>query len=694
MNVNLTMNVNLNPEEQKLLEGIRLNYYVVMDSKKERRINFQKHIYSEYHSDLLPALWYCLHLPRSGLDVISLAPSMIIERIQLQHNIILISSESSEEQLAYFRELPPTLFLSEDSCYEEACRLSEEHLPYLGCVNLSNLTSELLNEQWNNIGQKVKNLKESVNLLDVTPRLFSELERSALPITFLTNQTLDTKTVLEILEKDKYNFSLRAIVTQRQIAALNVFERYNSQGIRPNHIKMLREIEEERQATGFPLIITLPGTPSKGGAYGLNQRDDESTQEEKSLIDFLGLQRAIALGGVWLEGESLNKDIFRRLYFLEEHFHEDCIKSKFMWNSLQGFGRVLKRHLGIDNLQDYISGCSEIIAITDFPIGLAILPGFSDPICSLVPISYRPLTPLVDTFRYGVTGSSEHYIGAGRGFKVLIIECLAQDDRIREASDIGWKMLIDNCRTNELIEVHYKEVDSIKDIETLLTELTDIDILVISAHGQYNGKNFAGLSVGDEFWMPDRETTVPPVVILSACHVAPKGRGAYTVSDAFLNAGALAVLGTLIPVNVRHNAHLTNRFFMYISQVLKGNFSSRNIAEVLARVISSNTVYDVLGTSEKLRVWAYEKNGESKAPIEEYYERLDVSFGQVHSQTISILKEIAKGTEMEVYLESVLQSQGYISESFFYIFSGYPENVIIENRAIKGMIDDRFINFQ
>ena len=35
MNVNLTMNVNLNPEEQKLLEGIRLNYYVVMDSKRK-----------------------------------------------------------------------------------------------------------------------------------------------------------------------------------------------------------------------------------------------------------------------------------------------------------------------------------------------------------------------------------------------------------------------------------------------------------------------------------------------------------------------------------------------------------------------------------------------------------------------------------------------------------------------------------
>lgn len=66
----------------------------------------------------------------------------------------------------------------------------------------------------------------------------------------------------------------------------------------------------------------------------------------------------------------------------------------------------------------------------------------------------------------------------------------------------------------------------------------------------------------------------------------------------------------------------------------------------------------------------------------------------MHSQTISILKEIAKGTEMEEYLESVLQSRGYISESFFYIFSGYPENIIIESEAIEAMADDKFVKFE
>ncbi|MFF2855579.1 CHAT domain-containing protein [Peribacillus sp. NPDC058002] len=686
------MNFNLNSEEQRVLDGIRLNYYVVMDIKKEITVNFQKHIYSARHRDLLPVLWYCLHLPRSGLDVIYRTPSG--ETIHLQHNIILISSEPSEVELENLRNFPPTLFLSEDSCYEEACRLSKEHSSYLGCINSSSLTSTLLSEQWSSIGQKVINLKADEDLLDVTPRLFTELERSALPITFLTNMTLDTRKVLKILEKNNYTFLVRANVTQRQIAYLNVLERHSSQGNKPDQMELLHEVEKAQFATGFPFIITLPGTPSKGGAYGLTKREDETTPEEKELINFLGLQRAIALGGVWLEGRPLNKSIFRKLYFLEEHFHEDHPKSKFVWESLRGFGRALKGHLGISNLQDYISGCSEIIAFTDFPIGLAILPGFSDPICSLVPISYRPLTPLTDTFLYGITRPPEYYIGSGRGFKVLIVECLSPDDPIRRASDIGWKMVIDTCGKSELIEVQYKEVDSIKGIEALLTDSTDIDILVISAHGEYKGKDFAGLSVGNQFWIPNSKISVPPIIILSACHVAPKGRGAYTVSDAFLNAGALAVLGTLIPVNVRHNALLTKRFFLYISEVLEGNFSCRNIAEVLPRIISLNTVYEVLDSSEKLRVWAYEKNGKTKAPIEEYYERLDASFGQVHSQTISTLKDIAKGTEMEAYLESIIRSRGYISESFFYIFSGYPENIILESKGIKKMIDAQFIDFQ
>jgi hypothetical protein len=685
----------IDSEKQKILNGVLLNYYIVLDNQKKSKTNLQKHIYPERYGDALLALWYCLHLPRSGIDVISLNSSVINNANNLQHNIFIITSKQSEGELELLRNYPPTLFLSEDSCYEETCKLSVEYSSYLGCVNFSSLNSKLLSEQWGSLGKKVIELKADEQLLDVSPQLFSAKEISSLPITFLTNQTSDTNRVIEILDQH-FNFSFkgRSYVTQRQIALFNVLERYSSRGTKPTLNKLMDEVEEARIVTGFPLIITLPGTPSSGGAYGLSRRDDEPTTTEKELIKFLGLQRAIARGGALLEGRPLNKSIFRRLFFLEEHFHEDTPKSRFVWESLRGFGRELKKHLGINNLQDYISGCSEIIAFTDFPIGLAILPGFSDPICSLVPISYRPLTPLTDTFRYGITRPPEHYIGAGRGLKVLIVECLDKDDRIRSSSDRGWRMVKDACERSNLIGVHYKEVESINELESILNDSVDIDILVISAHGQYEGKDFVGLSIGNQFWIPNNRLNVPPVIILSACHVAPKGRGAYTVSDAFLDAGALAVLGTLIPVNVRHNALFSQGFFLYIAEVLEGRVSCKNIAEVLPRIISSNAVYEILDTSEKLREWAYEKNGKDKSPIEEYYERLNTSFGDVHAQTISTLKEISKGTEMESYLDSILQSKGYISESFFYIFSGYPENIILEDNTIKAMIEDKFISFE
>ena len=57
---------------------------------------------------------------------------------------------------------------------------------------------------------------------------------------------------------------------------------------------------------------------------------------------------------------------------------------------------------------------------------------------------------------------------------------------------------------------------------------------------------------------------MPPVVILSACYVAPRGSGAVSITDLLLREGAVAVLGTQVPVDVYHNAVLMTRFFYYI----------------------------------------------------------------------------------------------------------------------------------
>ncbi|MFP3472728.1 hypothetical protein R0J90_21990, partial [Micrococcus sp. SIMBA_144] len=79
-----------------------------------------------------------------------------------------------------------------------------------------------------------------------------------------------------------------------------------------------------------------------------------------------------------------------------------------------------------------------------------------------------------------------------------------------------------------------------------------------------------------------------PVIILSACHVATKGRGDFTVNDAFINAGALAILGTLIPVDVVENAALTQRLFFYIAETLQGQHDCKDLAEAWKRVSNMN----------------------------------------------------------------------------------------------------------
>ncbi|WP_142319720.1 CHAT domain-containing protein, partial [Bacillus cereus] len=132
---------------------------------------------------------------------------------------------------------------------------------------------------------------------------------------------------------------------------------------------------------------------------------------------------------------------------------------------------------------------------------------------------------------------------------------------------------------NKLITIYYEVVNSIQELEDKINTYQNIDFLIISAHGTYNEAGVSGLVVGGEFWVPEPSLQVPPVVILSACHVATKGKGDYTINDAFLNAGALAILGTLIPVDVIENSALTQRLFFYISETLQGQHDCLDLAD-------------------------------------------------------------------------------------------------------------------
>lgn len=669
-------------------ESILFSYFIVFDKEKERKELSTIHLFDPIFADITEALWYCLHLPRHGTDLISVPENFYKEGdILQQHDIHIISSKV--KVIDFENSIKPTLFICEDSIFEETNELSKLCNATLGCIKISDLNSSMLLNHWGKlrllVQQYIKGIRENIDeviLSEFPVRILDEQERKYLPNIFIENQFGDIKKMLESLAEGDYSALHRMYLTKRQKCYITM---WNQLGDKLNNVskqEIKKVLDEGWKYIPCSIVITLPGGVTKRKSYGIDAQRRDFDKIETNLIDFFGIQRAISQQGVWIGGEPLDNEIFNKLDNLERHFYSIRRKRKFIIDTMKDFGKILNQQLGI-NLGEYALAASRVIAFTDFPIGLAIPPGYSDPLCSMTSISYRPLTPLTHTYKYGLHERPDHYIGTGIGFKVLIVECLGENDRIRKFSDMGWTILRNFLSQNKRIEVYYEVANSVQDLEEKIEAYSNIDFLIISAHGTYNNEMVAGIDVSGEYWLPKPTLKVPPVVILSACHVASKGRGNYTINDAFLNAGALAVLGTLIPVDVLENADLTRRFFLYLSETIDGHHDCLDIADVWKRVVNMNIFYSVITQTTRLKEWAISSKKDGKILDERFYQKLNakpLELGNIHIQCINIIKELAEEDGMERYLELSLEKNGYLAESLFYIFSGFPEKVLLKQK--------------
>lgn len=164
-----------------------------------------------------------------------------------------------------------------------------------------------------------------------------------------------------------------------------------------------------------------------------------------------------------------------------------------------------------------------------------------------------------------------------------------------------------------------------------------------------------------------------------------------SVADMFIQAGAKAILSTLIPVDVRRNALLLIRLFAYITEAQNGSSQLKTLDEAWSFVVASNAINEILDASPKLRKWAMTKNRNGKTPFFEFTMvkskgRLNVA--HVYKSTIEILSELAREDDMEEYLNSVLSSTGYFPESAFYQMIGYPENIFLYNETFKQALEN------
>jgi hypothetical protein len=181
---------------------------------------------------------------------------------------------------------------------------------------------------------------------------------------------------------------------------------------------------------------------------------------------------------------------------------------------------------------------------------------------------------------------------------------------------------------------------------------------------------------------------MPPLVILSACRTAPRARGAVNVADLLLANGAAAVLGTLVPIDVRRNAILMERLFTLMMATIKGQAPYRSFDQLWHYVASSNAVAEILTATPKLSEWAGEGEFEQSAITEFMMRRSKGRLRKTHiyEDTEAVLGEIAEERGFGAHFRSTLRSQRYVPESLLYTLIGRPDHIIVADPELDELI--------
>lgn len=439
--------------------------------------------------------------------------------------------------------------------------------------------------------------------------------------------------------------------------------------------------KEEAKKMDLNVVLTFPGVSKQQIKYG--GVSATLPEIEKRVIRTMGLHRAVAQNGVLIELPCANETIYKKVNEIEIRCKEGT-NNIYIRRLLEEFGEILASYFNDYQLKSLIRA-RHLTIFSDLPIGLAILKNTEVSLQCYKNISYRPLSPLTRNFEIEMGKSPQHYLG--KRCTIAFAECIIPDEQnyyIRQMSELVKDTLLGMEKEYPNMSFRYCETYTVKDIKEFIKVNKDADILYISAHGHYaRENNMAGLMIGNEFWMAsENDIHVPPVVLLSACHVSPRGSGAVNVADLFLRAGAIAVLGTFIPVNARRNTTLMTRLFIYILEAQKGSNQYKTLADAWTGIVSTNAIHELIQSSKGLGEWMHGKNAKGKIRMVEFQlercvKRLHPS--TIYSDTINIIKEMLNEEGMEGKFADVLEQKDFFPESFFYQFIGWPENVFLYN---------------
>lgn len=650
----------------------------------------------------LPGLWYCLHLPNTFLELIEIRLSRlaITQSLDLGHHILLMPIAAFTEEYVepLLRQGVPVLAVCPDELLAETTERCAQLDFRLSPTPYSRLSSGSVEEHWRAIYELVDTKRP---YLGRVPRLSQRLEFAAadLPRRRLARRFDDaeeTRSEIDGSEQDEVIY--RALDAQMVLGVVARMDQESDDSEPDDAV-----FAEERSRRRFPVTIASPGVaPSYvNSAYDFGLRAERNRERstvaadtwttategwndasaELSAIRFLATHRAMAHSGVGITLPPIGSEAFGLLAQLEALMQAARPTGKAVARLLDRIADSTE-HLWTPAVTATVARASSLTTFSNFPIGLLRLPGDSAPIAARVPVSYRPLLPLTRAVQAELTYVPR--IDLSERVKVLVTECIPATDPVGALSRLGWatagEMLA--CDAGDRIAVDRVEASSTDELRAAITAYRP-HILIISAHGVLAG-NAAGLSIGGRVVLGPELGPLPPVVILSACHTAPRGAGTISVADLLLRQGAIAVLGTQVPVDVGRNTILSARFLVNIAEVLegRGDFGD-NLLEVWRHVQSGNAVNDILSGNPMLQAWGASQGPSGQPVLVEFMSERSIgrlSAGDIYNATETVLGEIADEMGLGDRVRNWFRNPGYVPESLFYSFAGSPDRVHLRTR--------------
>jgi hypothetical protein len=650
----------------------------------------------------LPGLWYCLHLPNSFFELfdVPLSGLLATQSLDLGHHIMLVPMAlfaATTMQAPLARGVPVLAVCPDELIAEATERCTSLGFP-LPPAPYSQLSSESLEAHW---GAIYKLIKTDKPYLGCTPHLSHDLRFAAadLPRRWLARHLDGGEEIpVQTPEPDQDVAIYRAL--EEQVHLRVGAQLVEESGRLPESSEASETVfAEVREQLHFPVTVAAPGVAPTyiKNAYDRDLRAirtrDRSTiaadtwttatdgwndaTAELSAIRFLATHRALAHNGIGITLSPIPPEAFGLLAQLEAHMRIPRPTGK-------GVARLLDRlsdtaaHLWTPAVTHAVARASTLTAFSNFPIGLLRLPGDTSPLSARVPITYRPLLPLTRAVQMEL--SDVPLVNLSEQVRVLVAECIPSADPVGALSRRGWAATKEmfTARAGDRIAVDLVETLSVSALREEIVSHHP-DILIISAHGALRStSNIAGLSIGGEVVLGGLGP-LPPVVILSACHAAPRGASTVSVVDLLLREGAIAVLGTQVPVDVRSNTLLTARLLANISAVLAGSADyGDNLLQVWRHVQSGNAVNDILAGSPLLQAWSRSRAPSGHTVLQEFITARSagrLSRGDIYADTEAVLGEIADAMGVGDRVRNWFRTPGYVPESLFYAFAGSPERI-------------------